>query len=62
MKKRITCSEYCPLWDSDDCDCEIYGSRHIPPRHCALFKEYHHDTWAQIQKNDKEEKLKNDEL
>lgn len=58
MKKRITCSEYCPLWDSEDRDCEVYGGQHIPPRQCALFKKYHPDIWAQIQMDDKREERK----
>lgn len=35
--KRARCSTYCPTWNSEDKDCEIYGSMHCPPSKCRHF-------------------------
>lgn len=38
MKKvRITCREWCPIWNSEDRDCEIYGVDHLSPRTCPHY-------------------------
>jgi hypothetical protein len=36
-KKRARCSTYCSVWNSEDRDCEIYGSMHCPPSKCRFF-------------------------
>lgn len=36
-KKKARCSTYCPVWNSEGKDCEIYGSMHCPPSKCRFF-------------------------
>lgn len=38
-KKRARCSTYCPVWNSEDKDCEIYGDCHPSPARCRHFLE-----------------------
>lgn len=40
-KERITCRTYCPTWNSEDKDCEIYGIYHPSPRKCpySIYNE-----------------------
>ncbi len=35
--KKARCSTYCPVWNSEDKDCEIYGNMHCPPSKCRIF-------------------------
>lgn len=36
-KKRAGCSVWCPLWNTDDNDCELYGENHLTPATCLHF-------------------------
>ena len=36
-KLRARCSQYCCVWNSEDRDCEIYGSQHPSPSRCLVF-------------------------
>lgn len=38
--KKARCSQYCPTWNSEDRDCEIYGEGHVPPSRCLHFLCY----------------------
>lgn len=38
-KQRITCKDYCPLWDDIDRDCDAYGEHHPSPRKCPHFRK-----------------------
>ena len=35
--KRTRCSQFCPIWNSEDRDCEIMGSYHLSPSKCRRF-------------------------
>lgn len=35
--KGKRCSQVCPLWDSWDRDCHIYGEYHLTPSTCQQF-------------------------
>ena len=39
-KLRARCSQYCGTWNSEDRDCEIYGSYHPSPSKCPYFLQY----------------------
>ena len=39
-KKKARCSQYCPTWNCEDRDCEIYGEGHVPPSRCVHFLHY----------------------
>lgn len=34
---RMTCKQYCPVWNDIDHDCEIYGEHHFTPRTCPHY-------------------------
>lgn len=36
-KAKARCSMYCGTWNSEDHDCEIYGSQHPSPSNCIYF-------------------------
>lgn len=36
-KPRMTCEQYCPVWNDIDKDCEIYGEHHFTPRTCPHY-------------------------
>ena len=36
-KLRARCSSYCPTWNSEDKDCEIFGWNHPSPSKCPHF-------------------------
>lgn len=36
-KIRARCRQYCGTWNSEDRDCEIYGSYHPSPSKCPYF-------------------------
>lgn len=38
-KPRMTCKQYCPVWNDIDKDCEIYGEHHFTPRTCPHYNK-----------------------
>ena len=38
-KQRMTCKQYCPVWNDIDKDCEIYGEHHFTPRTCPHYNK-----------------------
>lgn len=46
-KTRITCKDYCPLWDDIDRDCDAYGEHHPSPRNCPHFRSHHKEMFAE---------------
>lgn len=36
-KPRMTCKQYCPVWNDIDKDCELYGEHHLTPRTCPHY-------------------------
>lgn len=38
-KPRMTCKQYCPVWNDIDHDCEIYGEHHFTPRTCPHYNK-----------------------
>ena len=36
-KKRASCRRYCPVWNTEDKDCEIFGSYTTPPSKCIFY-------------------------
>ena len=38
-KLKARCNQYCSVWNSEDKDCEIYGSQHPSPSRCLIFLE-----------------------
>lgn len=38
-KSRMTCKQYCPVWNDIDKDCEIYGEHHFTPRTCPHYNK-----------------------
>lgn len=35
--KGARCSQFCPVWNHEDRDCEIMGERHLSPSRCRHF-------------------------
>lgn len=40
-KKRASCKRYCPVWNTEDGDCEIFGSYTTPPSRCSIYLAQH---------------------
>lgn len=36
-KERASCKRYCPIWNAEDRDCEIFGSYTTPPSRCSIY-------------------------
>ena len=45
MARGIRCVEVCPIWNSYDKDCEIYGEHHSHPKVCYWFHQQHPDLY-----------------